>query len=144
MSLTAITTGPRSSSADTTPKSERTESLASQVGTALSSVAAATGDGVSATVSFSGKALQALESAGEAAVDAVESGATKVLHGVEDLAEGTWNTLKSAALGAENLAEAGWDDVTSGLKSVGDAASSVASSAVFVAAAGEKTLRALL
>jgi hypothetical protein len=44
----------------------------------------------------------------------------------------------------EQLAEDGWDDVASGLKSAGDAVSSVASSAVFVAAAGEKTLRALL
>jgi hypothetical protein len=142
MSLAAITTSPRSIPADTTPKSERTESLASQVGTTLSGIAAATG--VSATVSFSSKALHALEHAGEAAVDAVESGATQALHGVEDLAGGAWDTLKSAAVGAEHLAETGWDGVTSAFKSAGDAASSVASSAVFVAAAGEKTLRALL
>ncbi len=144
MSLAAITISPRPVSVDTSARTELTESLATHVGTALSSIATSTGDGLSATVSFSGKALHALESAGGAVVDAVECGATHVLHGVEDLAEGAWSTVKTAAVGAESLAESGWAELKSDLKATGDAASSVATSAVFVAGAGGKSLLALV
>ena len=60
-----------------------------------------------------------------------------MLGGAEDLAVGAWHVAKSVAAEVGHYAEVA-------LETTGDAVSDVASSAVFVAAAGGKALRALI
>lgn len=185
MSLTALNTSTSPSlDSDKTSIRERISTVAAGVDKTLDGVASKVADGASATVSFSGAALKALESVGSGAVDAIESGAVDLAHGAEDLAVGTWHAIKNTAVGAAQLAETAWDDVSAGASTleklgaavvntvetdVGDmvsaaksgakelgsavsstydtvsnAASSVTSTAVFAAAAGAKTLQALI
>lgn len=125
------------------------------VGSTLSSVANAAVDGVSATVSFTGRALHALEQAGEAVVD-----------GVEDVAGGAWHAVQNTAAGVEHVGAVVVDAVENGarevacaaksaaqglghyaavgLETVGEGASELASGTVMAAAAGGKTLMALI
>jgi hypothetical protein len=127
MSLTTLTNASASrAAAQASTQAGRADASTTGVGATLASVAAAASDGVSATASFSGQALHALEHAGEA-----------VLGGAEDLAVGAWHVAKSVAAEVGHYAEVA-------LETTGDAVSDVASSAVFVAAAGGKALRALI
>jgi hypothetical protein len=159
---TSAVASTRSASGNALTTYERNEKRLGVVGATFVGIADAAADGVSATVSFSGKALHALAQAGEAAVESVEDGASgagkaagALLHGAEYLAVGAWHAVKNAAVDVEKVAEEGWDDLSAGiagvgklgesaLESVGNGVSSAASAAVFVAAAGEKTLRTFL
>lgn len=141
--------------------------------TPMPAATAAASNAVGTTVTLSSEGLKALELAGKAAVDVVEAGGKQIgsagaafVHGVEDVAVGAWHAVEHVAGEATHLAEEGWDEVVAGAKEakkVGaaavaavetgaeklvsattDIASSAASSAVFVAGAGGKTLRAAL
>ena len=156
MSLTAL------ANSSPTRAAVPAEASSCGVGAALASLAAAASDGVSATVSFSGEALHALAQAGESA-----------LGGTAGLAVGAWHAVQHAALEVEHLAESGWSELKHGLanaesagavvveatttaakelghyagvalEATGDAVSEVASGTVFAAAAGGKSLLALL
>jgi len=138
-------------------RTERHEHAAATegLGSTLAEIGTAVVDGASATVTFSSEALHALEKAGEAVVD-----------GVEDLALGAWHAVQDAAHEARHLGEVVVDAIEDGAhevaetagsvareighyalvgaQAVGEGVSEIASGGVMAAAAGGKTLMALV
>ena len=105
------------------------------VGAAVLGVGDAIAEGASATVSLSEKALSAVEEAGSYLGQAVETGVTDVGSAAMAAYAAVRNGLSNTLHGAENAAEASWDTIKAGAVDVAGMAGDVVHAAEAGAAA---------
>src|SRR5471030_2964997 len=116
-------------------KFEANEKEYGAVGATVLGVGDAIAEGASATVSLSEKALNAVEETGSYLGQAVQTGVTDVGSAAMAAYAAVRNGLSNTLHGAENAAEASWDTIKAGAEDVAGMAGDVAHAAEAGAAA---------